>query len=168
MVSFYMVLITAYLFLNNNIFWAFFIACSMNVNVLLVDNWLMTYKPQFNFFSLAAMQFIPLLTMYESGLNFMATISIIGCPIFDGNSWDYSPHHIDDLFTFCQSIGVYNILNSYHLFPHSLHGKEKDWYKSITPNPNFVRENIFIKKIIDFPPPPNHFEFFLELLCDFC
>jgi hypothetical protein len=93
---------------------------------------------------------------------------MVSCPLFEGNLWESSQNHIDDFLSFCQSIGVYDIHTSADLFPLSLHGKVGDWSRRIVSSQIFTGESIFVKFLIDFPPPPifHHFEFLPESILD--
>jgi len=99
---------------------------------------------------------------------------MVSYSLFEGKLWESSQSHIDDFLSFYQSIGVHDMQTSADLFSLSLRGKARDWSRRIVSSQIFTRESIFVKLLIDFPPPSifNHFGFLPESihdppLCDF-
>jgi hypothetical protein len=112
--------------------------------------------------------------MHRPDLDLITNLSMVGCPIFEGYPWEYSCDHVNKFIQFCQFVGVQDVYTYSDIFPLSLRGKARDWYRFITPNPNLAGKAIFTKFITDFPSPLifPHFELFPEILptppqCDF-
>jgi len=100
--------------------------------------------------------------MNKTYFDLITSLSLDDYPFFEDYPWESSHNHVNKFIRFCQSVGVQYVYTASKIFPRSLHGQERQWYKLISPNPNLVGKTIFTKFICDFPYPP------IPLQCEFC